>query len=152
MGTIGSVIDYSLVSQAIWPHVRNFRIAPHDSIMSDHSLLITEMDLALPRPHPQATGTTPSPLLKFNWTSEAMERLKLRLSSPAFQVQIQILEARARAEDPNIDTLVQDFSNLLLEDTKQAVQFRKKGAPPHQTESIQEMVRPIPPIPQARSP
>ena len=32
-------------------------------------------------------------------------------------------------EDPDIDALVQDFSNLLLEETKQAVQFRKKGAP-----------------------
>ena len=80
-----------------------------------------------------------------------MERLKLHLASPAFQLQIQILEARTRAEDPNIDTLVQDFSNLLLEETKQVVQFRK-GAPPHQAESIQEMVRSIPPIPQAGSP
>ena len=128
VGTIGSVIDYSIVSQATWPHVRNFSVAPHDSIMSDHSLLITEMDLALSRPRPQPT--MPSPLLKFNWTPEAMDRLKLRLSSPAFMLLIQLLEARARVDDPNIDALVQDFSNLLLEETKQAVQFRKKGAPP----------------------
>ena len=65
-GTIGSVIDYSLVSQAIWPQVRSLRIAPHDSIMSDHSLLITELDLPSQRPCPQTSDTTPSPLLKFN--------------------------------------------------------------------------------------
>ena len=59
-----------------------------------------------------------------------MERLKLRLASPAFQLQVQILEARTKVDDPNIDALVQDFSNLLLEETKQTVQFRKKGAPP----------------------
>ena len=138
-GPIGSVIDYSLVSQAIWPQVRNLRIAPHDPIMSDHSLLITELDLPSQRPCPQPSDTTPSPLLKFNWTPEAMERLKLRLASPAFQLQIQILEARTKVDDPNIDALVQDFYNLLLEETKQMVQFWKKGAP-HQTEGIQEMV------------
>ena len=112
-----------MVSQAIWPQVRNFRIDPHDSIMSDHSLLITELNLPSQRPHPQTSDTTPSPLLKFNWTPEAIERLKLRLASPAFQLQIRILEACTKAEDPNIDTLVQDFSNLLLEETKQTVQF-----------------------------
>ena len=129
-GTIGSVIDYSLMSQAIWPQVRSLRIAPHDSIMSDHSLLITELDLPSQRPCPQTSDTTPSPLLKFNWTPEAMERLKLRLASPAFQLQIQILEAYTKVDDPDIDALVQDVSNLLLEETKQTVQFRKKGAPP----------------------
>ena len=129
-GSIGSVIDYSLVSQAIWPLVRNLRIAPHDPIMSDHSLLITELDLPSQRPRPRPSDTTPSPLLKFNWTPEAMERLKLRLASPAFQLQIQILEARTRVDDPDIDALVRDFTNLLLEETKQTVQFRKRGAPP----------------------
>ena len=130
VGNIGSVIDYSIVSQATWPHVRNLRIALHDPIMSDHPLLVMEMDLARFRPRPQPASTMPSPLLKFNWTPEAMDRLKLRLSSPAFTLQIQLLEARARVDDPNIDAMVEDFSNLLLEETKQAVQFRKKGAPP----------------------
>ena len=129
MGNTCSIIDYSIVSQAIWPYVWNFQIATHDPILSDHSLLITEMDIARHRHHPQSTRTVPSPLLKYNWSPEAVDRHKLCLSSPTFTLQIQLLEARTKVENPDIDTLVQDFSKLLLEETKQAVQFRKKGAP-----------------------
>ena len=48
--------------------------------------------------------------------------------------------------------LHEDFSNLLLEETKQAVQFREKGAPPYQAKGLEEMVRPIPQIPKTGSP
>ena len=44
-GNTCSVIDYSIVSQSLWPHVRNFQIAGHNSILSDHSLIVTEVNL-----------------------------------------------------------------------------------------------------------
>ena len=71
-----------------------------------------------------------SPLLKFDWSPEATEWLKLRLSSPSFLLQVQLLEARLNLPNPDINQIVSDFSTLLLEATKKVVKFRKKGPPP----------------------
>ena len=38
MGNIRSIIDYSIVSQSLWPLVHNFQIGLHNSVLSDHSL------------------------------------------------------------------------------------------------------------------
>ena len=78
------------------------------------------MEIDIAKHRGQASRTTPSLLLKFNWSPEAVDRLKLRLTSPSFQLQIQILEARTKAENSDIDAIVLDFSNL---------QFRKRGPP-----------------------
>ena len=85
-GPILSVINYAIVSQSIWPLVRNFHIDHHNPIMSDHSLNHLELNLAgskdiiQPPPPPPPAGRFP--LLKFDWLPEAMECLRLRFSSP----------------------------------------------------------------------
>ena len=128
-GPIRSVIDYAIVSQSIWPLVRNFQVDQHNSILSDHSLIRLELNLVGSKyiTHPQAAGH--SPLLKFDWWPEATERLCLRFSSPQFLLQIQLLEARLNLPSPDVDQIVSDLSNLLLDNTKQVVKFRKRGPP-----------------------
>ena len=44
-GPLHSVLDYAIVSQSIWPLVRNFRVDHHNPIMSDHSLIRLELNL-----------------------------------------------------------------------------------------------------------
>ena len=46
VGATRSVIDYSFASQTLWPLIRNFQIGLHNLVLSDHSLLITELDLS----------------------------------------------------------------------------------------------------------
>ena len=76
-GPIRSVIDYAIVSQSIWPLVRNFQVDQHNPILTDHSLIRLELNLAGFKyvTYPRAEGQ--SPLLKFDWSPEAMERLRL---------------------------------------------------------------------------
>ena len=64
-----------------------------------------------------------------------MDRLKLRLSSHSFTLQIQLLEARLALENADINQIVIDFSNLLLDATKQVVKFRKRGPPSRKQKS-----------------
>ena len=118
-GPVRSVIDYAIVSQSIWPLVRNFLVDQHNPVLTDHSLIRLELNLAGSKyiTHPRAEGQ--SPLLKFDWSPEATERLHLRFSSPQFLLQIQLLEARLSLPAPDIDRIVSDLSNLLLDNTKQ---------------------------------
>ena len=66
---IRSVIDYAIVSQSIRPLVRNFHVDHHNPIMSDHSLIRLELNLAGSNDiiHPPAAGR--SPLLKFDFVN-----------------------------------------------------------------------------------
>ena len=91
-GPIRSVMDYAIVSQSIWSLVRNFQVDQHNPILSDHSLIRLELHLAGSKyiTHPQAAGH--SPLLKFYWSPEATERLRLRFSSPQFLLQYNYLK------------------------------------------------------------
>ena len=128
-GPIRSVIDYAIVSQSVWPLVRNFQVDQHNPIMSDHSLIRLELNLAGSKyiTHPPAAGR--SPLLNFDWSSEATEHLRLHFSSPHFLLQIQLLEARLNLPSPDINQIVSNLSTLLLDTTKQVVKFRKRGPP-----------------------
>ena len=67
-GPIRSVIDYAILSQTIWPLVHNFQVDHHSPIMSDHSLIRLELNLAGSKyiTHLPAVGR--SPLLKFDWS------------------------------------------------------------------------------------
>ena len=124
-GPIRSVIDYAIVSQSIWPLVRNFQVDQHNPILSDHSLPCLELNLAGSKyiTHPLAAGH--SPLLKFDWSPEATERLRLRFSSPHFLLQIHLLETRLNLPSPDINQIVLDLFTLLLDTTKQVVKFCK---------------------------
>ena len=124
-GPIRSVIDYAIVSQSIWPLVCNFQVDQRNPILSDHSLIHLELNLAGSEyiTHPPTAGH--SPLLKFDWSPEATERLRLRFSSPHFLLQIQLLKARLNLPSPDIDRIVSYLSTLLLDTTKQVVKFRK---------------------------
>ena len=134
-GPIRSVIDYAIVSQSIWPLVQNFQVDQHNPILSDHSLIRLELNLAGSKyiTHPQAAGQ--SPLLKFDWSPEATEQLRLRFSSPQFLLQIQLLEGRLNLPSLDVDQIVSDLSNLLLDNTKQVVKFRKRGPPSRKQKS-----------------
>ena len=134
-GPVRSVIDYAIVSQTLWPLVRNFQVEQHNPVLTDHSLIRLELNLAGSKyiTHPWAEGQ--SPLLKFDWSPEAIERLRLRFNSPQFILQIQLLEARLSLQDPDIDRIVSDLSTLLLDNTKQVVKFRKRGPPSRKQKS-----------------
>ena len=134
-GLVRSVIDYAIVSQSLWPLVRTFQVDYHNPVHSDHSLLLLELNMAGSQyvTHPRAEGH--SPLLKFDWSPEAIERLRLRFSSPQFILQIKLLEARLSLQDPDIDRIVSDLSTLLLDNTKQVVKFRKRGPPSRKQKS-----------------
>ena len=129
-GTIRSVTDYGIVSSSLRLSVRNFQIGLQTSIPSDHSLILTELNLHHKRKPQQQVYSTPCPLLIFDWTEEAMDRLKTRLNEPKFQLQLQLLEARLNLPDPDIDAMINSFTTTLLKTTKQVVRFRKKA--PHQ--------------------
>ena len=60
----------------------NFHVDHHNPIMSDYSLLRLELNRVGSKDiiHPPAVGHPP--LLKFDWSPEAMEYLRLRFSSP----------------------------------------------------------------------
>ena len=58
-----------------------------------------------------------------------MARLKAQLSDPHTQLKIQIMEAKLKLEHTDLDALVAEFSDLLLEETKKVVKFRKRGPP-----------------------
>ena len=141
-GPIHSVIDYAIVSLSIWPLVRNSHVDHHNPIMSDHSLIRLELNLAGSKDiiHPPASGR--SPLLKFDWSSEAMERLRIRFSSPHFLLQIQLLEARLNLPDPDINQIVSDLSALLLDTTKQVVKFHRRGPPSRKQKSARKWYDP----------
>ena len=126
-GPIRSVIDYAMVSQSIWPLVRNFQVDQHNPFLSDRSLICLELNLNGSQNILQPPNAGRSPLLKFDWSQESMDRFRLRLSSPPFTLQLQLLEARLAVENPDINEIVNDFSNLLLDETKQVVKFRKRG-------------------------
>ena len=63
-GLVRSVIDYAIVSQSLWPLVRNFQVDYHNPVLSDHSLIRLELNMAGSQyvTHPRAEGH--SPLLK----------------------------------------------------------------------------------------
>ena len=128
-GLCQSVIDYGLVSQSIWPCVRSFQVGVHNSILSDHSIILLELTAQQDRPHAHTNESTKSPLLRFDWNLESMARLKDQLSDPHTQLKIQIMEAKLKLENPDLDALVSDFSDLLLEETKKVVKFCKRGPP-----------------------
>ena len=52
-GLCRSVIDYGLVSQSMWPCVRSFQVGVHNSILSDHSIILLE---------PNSLGLLPIPM------------------------------------------------------------------------------------------
>ena len=58
-----------------------------------------------------------------------MARLRDELSDPHTELKIQIIEAKLKLDNPDLDALVSDFSDLLLEETKKVVKFRKRGPP-----------------------
>ena len=134
-GSIRSVIDYTIVSQSIWPMVRNFQVDHYNPTLSYHSLIHLELNLAGAKDiiHPPVAGR--SPLLKFDWSPEATECLRLRLSSPPFLLQVQLLKARLNLPHLDVNQIVSDFSTLLLETTKQVVKFRKRGPPSRKQKS-----------------
>ena len=43
-------------------------------------------------------------------------------------------------DNPNLDTLVSEFSDLLLEEAKKVVKYRKRGPPSRKQKSGQKMV------------
>ena len=69
-GTIGSIIDYGITSPSLWPFVRTFRVGLHNSVLSDHSIILTKLNLYNTPHHAPPPRTTPSPLLKFDWSPE----------------------------------------------------------------------------------
>ena len=97
--------------------------------MSDHSLIRLELNLTGSKDiiHPPTAGR--SPLLKFDRSPEAMDRFRLRFSSPPFLLQVQLVEARINLPDPDINQIVSDFSALLLDTSKQMVKFHIRGPP-----------------------
>ena len=101
----------------------------HNSILSDHSIILLELTAQHGRPYAHTSVSAQSPLLRFDWNPESMARLKAQLSDPHTQLKIQILEAKLKLEHTDLDALVSDFSNLLLEETKKVVKFRKRGPP-----------------------
>ena len=128
-GLCRSVIDYGLVSQSMWPLIRSFQVGIHNSILSDHSIILMELSAQQPRSHAHASQSTRSPLLRFDWNPESIARLKGQLSNPHTQLKLQILEAKQKMENPNLDALVSEFSDLLLEEAKKVVKYRKRGPP-----------------------
>ena len=128
-GLCRSVIDYGLVSQSMWPCVRNFQVGAHNSILSDHSIILLELRAQQPQSHAHAPQSTRSPLLRFDWTTESIGRLKGQLSDPHTQLKIQIMEVKLKMENPNLDTLLSEFSDLLLEEAKKVVKYRKRSPP-----------------------
>ena len=138
-GTCRSVIDYGIVSQSIWPCVRSFQVGVHNSILSDHSIILLELRAHPDRPCTQTSVSALSPLLRFDWNPESVARLKAHLSDPHTQLKIQIMEAKLKLEHTDLDALVAEFSDLLLEETKKVVKFHKRG-PPSETERSQKMV------------
>ena len=128
-GICRSVIDYGLVSQSISPCVRSFQVGVHNSILSDHSIILLELTAQQDRPYAHTSVSAQSPLLRFDWNPESMARLKAQLSDPHTQLKIQIMEAKLKLKHTDLDALVSDFSNLLLEETKKVVKFRKRGPP-----------------------
>ena len=65
-GLCQSVIDYGLVSQSMWPCIRSFQVGVHNSILSDHSIILLELRAQQSRPSAHANQSTKSPLLKFD--------------------------------------------------------------------------------------
>ena len=128
-GICRSVIDYGLMSQSIWPCVRNFQVGAHNSILLDHSVILLELKAQHGRPYAHTSVSAQSPLLRFDWNPESMAHLKAQLSDPHTQLKIQIMEAKLKLEHTDLDALVSDFSDLLLEETKKVVKFRKRGLP-----------------------
>ena len=108
-GLYRSVIDYGL-SQSIWPCVRSFQVGIHNSILSDHSIILLELSAQQPRSHAHTSQSTRSPLLRFDWNPESIANLKGQLSEQHVQLKLQILEAKLKMENPNLDALVSQIS------------------------------------------
>ena len=117
------------MSQSIWPCVRNFQVGVHNSILSDHSIILLELRAHPDRPYTHTSVSALSPLLRFDWNPESVARLKAQLSDLHTQLKIQIMEAKLKLEHTDLDALVAEFSGLLLEETKKVVKFRKRGPP-----------------------
>ena len=81
------------------------------------------------RSHAHTSQSTRSPLLRFDWNPESIARLKGQLSEQHAQLKLQVLEAKLKVENPNLDALVSEFSDLLLEEAKKVVKYRKRGPP-----------------------
>ena len=122
-GICRSVIDYGLVSQSIWPCVRNFQVGVHNSVLSDHSIILLELKAQPGRPYAHTSVSAQSPLLRFDWNPESVARLKAQLADPHTQLKIQIMEAKLKLEHTDLDAMVAEFSDLLLEETKKVVKF-----------------------------
>ena len=101
----------------------------HNSVLSDHSIILTDLNLYTTPHHAPPPRTTPSPLLKFDWTPEAISRLSAKLRDPHTLLQVELLERRLQLPSPDVDDIVSDFTDLLLSAAKQVVRFRKKGPP-----------------------
>ena len=123
----------------MWPCVRSFQVGVHNSILSDHSIILLELKAQQPRPSAHTNQSTKSPLLQFNWNPESMAHLRDQLSDPHTQLKIQIMEAKLKLDNPDLDALVSDFSDLLLEEAKKVVKFRERG-PPSRKQNSQKMV------------
>ena len=102
-GLCRSVIDYGIVSQSIWPCVRSFQVGVHNSILSDHSIIRLELKAQQPRPPTHTNASTDSPLLRFDWNPESKARLKDQLSETRTQLKIQIMEAKLKLDNPDLD-------------------------------------------------
>ena len=122
-----SVIDHGIVSQSIWPCIRHFQAEVHNSILSDHSIFLLELQAQQTRPSanvPQSI-TSPPPTVRL----ESIARLKGNLSESHFQVKLQILEAILQLENPDLNSILSEFSALLLDETKKVGKYLNRGPP-----------------------
>ena len=124
-GNIGSIIDYGIASPSLWPLICTFRVGLHNSVLSDHSIILTDLNLYTTPHHAPPPRTTPSPLLKFDWTPEAISRLSAKLREPHTILQVELLERRLQLPSPDVDDIVSSFTDVLLSAAKQVVRFRK---------------------------
>ena len=146
-GAIRSVIDYSITPPSLWPFVRTFQIGLHNSVLSNHSIILTELNLYTTLRHTPSPFSAPSPLIKFDWTPEAFTRLSAKLQEPHTQLQIELLERRLHLPTPDVDNIVSSFTDLIVNATKQVVKFRKKGPPQkNKNQAINGLTNPYAPL------
>ena len=80
-GNIRSVIDYCTTSPSLFPLVRYFQIGLHNSILSDHSILITRIKCPTTTPPPPPTNPSQPPDPYYVLTGHQKHRKDSRLNS-----------------------------------------------------------------------
>ena len=112
-GLCRSVIDYGIVSQSIWSCVRSFQVGIHNSMLSDHSIILLELNTQQPRSNTYTPQSTKSPSCDSIgiWNLESIARLKGQFPEQHVQLRLQILEAKLKLANPDLDSLVSEFSD-----------------------------------------